>query len=106
MRLWLCQGESNMTKAATGQSRMESPAAFLTPDRQGLWAPTQGMAVAKWVFRAWRQMALSRKQGAAQYSRDVRVTADLRKAPNGIQAMDLVGRKMMDAARPSDTSAG
>ena len=33
--------------------------------------------------------------GAAQYARDVRVTA-IYEGTNGIQAMDLVGRKMMD----------
>jgi acyl-CoA dehydrogenase len=33
--------------------------------------------------------------GAAQYSRDVRVTT-IYEGTNGIQAMDLVGRKMMD----------
>jgi hypothetical protein len=34
--------------------------------------------------------------GAAQYLRDVRVTT-IYEGTNGIQAMDLVGRKMMDA---------
>ena len=40
-------------------------------------------------------MGFIEETGAAQYSRDVRVTA-IYEGTNGIQAMDLVGRKMMD----------
>ncbi len=40
-------------------------------------------------------MGFIEETGAAQYCRDVRVTA-IYEGTNGIQAMDLVGRKMMD----------
>ena len=40
-------------------------------------------------------MGFIEETGAAQYSRDVRVTA-IYEGTNGIQAMDLVGRKMAD----------
>ena len=40
-------------------------------------------------------MGVIEETGAAQYSRDVRVTA-IYEGTNGIQAMDLVARKMMD----------
>ena len=40
-------------------------------------------------------MGFVEETGAAQYLRDVRVTA-IYEGTNGIQAMDLVGRKMMD----------
>ena len=40
-------------------------------------------------------MGFIEETGAAQFSRDVRVTA-IYEGTNGIQAMDLAGRKMMD----------
>jgi hypothetical protein len=40
-------------------------------------------------------MGFIEETGAAQYSRDVRVTA-IYEGTNGIQSMDLVGRKLMD----------
>ena len=40
-------------------------------------------------------MGFIEETGAAQFSRDVRVTA-IYEGTNGIQAMDLVARKMMD----------
>ena len=40
-------------------------------------------------------MGFVEETGAAQFLRDVRVTA-IYEGTNGIQAMDLVGRKMMD----------
>ena len=40
-------------------------------------------------------MGFIEETGAAQFARDVRVTA-IYEGTNGIQAMDLVGRKMMD----------
>ena len=44
----------------------------------------------------WRiKSSFIEESGAAQYYRDVRVTA-IYEGTNGIQAMDLVGRKLMD----------
>ena len=40
-------------------------------------------------------MGFIEESGAAQYYRDVRVTT-IYEGTNGIQAMDLVGRKLMD----------
>ena len=43
-------------------------------------------------------MGYIEESGAAQYYRDVRVTA-IYEGTNGIQAMDLVGRKLMDGGK-------
>lgn len=56
------------------------------------------MSVAAWRIPACRCMAgwaISRKPGAAQYLRDARITP-IYEGTNGIQAMDLVGRKLAD----------
>ena len=54
-----------------------------------------GMAVAELGVQVHGGMGFIEETGAAQYSRDVRVTA-IYEGTNGIQSMDLVGRKLMD----------
>ena len=53
------------------------------------------MAVAELGVQVHGGMGFIEETGAAQYSRDVRVTA-IYEGTNGIQSMDLVGRKLMD----------
>ena len=53
------------------------------------------MAVAGEGIQVHGGMGFVEETGAAQYARDVRVTA-IYEGTNGIQAMDLVGRKLAD----------
>jgi len=54
-----------------------------------------GIEVSQTGVQVHGGMGVIEETGAAQYSRDVRVTA-IYEGTNGIQAMDLVARKMMD----------
>ena len=82
---------------ATGDEDALARAALLTPIAKaygtdvGIWVAEQGVQV-------HGGMGFIEETGAAQFSRDVRVTA-IYEGTNGIQAMDLVGRKMSDEGR-------
>lgn len=82
---------------ATGAEDWHARAALLTPIAKaygtdvGIWVADQGIQI-------HGGMGFVEETGAAQYLRDVRVTA-IYEGTNGIQAMDLVGRKMMDEGR-------
>ena len=82
---------------ATGEADWLARAALLTPIAKaygtdvGIWVAEQGVQV-------HGGMGVIEQTGAAQYCRDVRVTA-IYEGTNGIQAMDLVGRKMSDEGR-------
>ncbi|WP_306133291.1 acyl-CoA dehydrogenase [Roseivivax marinus] len=69
-------------------------AAFLTPIAKTFGTET-GMAVADMGIQVHGGMGYVEETGAAQFLRDVRVTA-IYEGTNGIQAMDLVARKMAD----------
>ena len=69
-------------------------AALLTPIAKAFGTAT-GVAVAEMGVQVHGGMGFIEETGAAQYYRDVRVTA-IYEGTNGIQAMDLVARKMMD----------
>lgn len=69
-------------------------AAFLTPIAKAYGTDT-GSAVASLGLQVHGGMGFIEETGAAQYARDVRVT-EIYEGTNGIQAMDLVARKMMD----------
>ena len=79
---------------ATGDPRWSARAAFLTPIAQAFGTDT-GIGVAEAGVQLHGGMGFIEETGAAQYSRDVRVTA-IYEGTNGIQAMDLVARKLMD----------
>ncbi len=79
---------------ATGSAEWQARAALLTPINKSFGTDT-GMAVADMGLQVHGGMGYIEETGAAQYLRDVRVTA-IYEGTNGIQAMDLVGRKMMD----------
>jgi acyl-CoA dehydrogenase len=79
---------------ATGDAEWKARAALLTPINKAFGTEV-GIEVANIGVQVHGGMGFVEETGAAQYSRDVRVTA-IYEGTNGIQAMDLVGRKMMD----------
>jgi alkylation response protein AidB-like acyl-CoA dehydrogenase len=79
---------------ATGDAGWKARAALLTPINKAFGTDT-GIRVSELGVQVHGGMGFIEETGAAQYSRDVRVTA-IYEGTNGIQAMDLVGRKMMD----------
>ena len=79
---------------ATGEADWKARAAFLTPITKAFGTDV-GIAVAETGVQVHGGMGFIEETGAAQFSRDVRVTA-IYEGTNGIQAMDLVARKMMD----------
>ena len=88
-----CAVAIDMT-TATGDAEWRSRAAFLTPIAKAFGTDT-GIAVAEMGVQVHGGMGFIEETGAAQFSRDVRVTA-IYEGTNGIQSMDLVARKMMD----------
>ncbi|GAA6188067.1 acyl-CoA dehydrogenase [Litorivita sp. NS0012-18] len=79
---------------ATGDAEWKARAAFLTPIAKSFGTDT-GIRVSEMGVQVHGGMGFIEETGAAQYSRDVRVTS-IYEGTNGIQAMDLVARKMMD----------
>jgi acyl-CoA dehydrogenase len=79
---------------ATGDPQWTARAALLTPIAKAFGTDT-GIEVAETGVQVHGGMGFIEETGAAQYYRDVRVTA-IYEGTNGIQAMDLVARKMMD----------
>ncbi|MHA7873770.1 acyl-CoA dehydrogenase [Roseivivax sp.] len=79
---------------AGGEAEWEARAALLTPIAKAFGTET-GIRVANEGVQVHGGMGFVEETGAAQFLRDVRVTA-IYEGTNGIQAMDLVGRKMMD----------
>ena len=79
---------------ATGEADWAARAALLTPIAKA-YGTDVGMSVSETCVQVHGGMGYIEETGAAQFYRDVRVTA-IYEGTNGIQAMDLVGRKMMD----------
>ncbi len=79
---------------ATGDADWQARAALLTPIAKAYGTDT-GINVASMGVQVHGGMGFIEETGAAQYLRDVRVTS-IYEGTNGIQAMDLVARKMMD----------
>ena len=79
---------------ATGDAAWSARTALLTPIAKANGTDT-GIEVANTGIQVHGGMGFIEETGAAQYLRDVRVTA-IYEGTNGIQAMDLVGRKLMD----------
>ncbi|WP_112322370.1 acyl-CoA dehydrogenase family protein [Oceanibium sediminis] len=77
----------------SGDAAALARAAVLTPIAKAFGTDT-GCRVAELGVQVHGGMGYIEETGAAQYYRDVRVTA-IYEGTNGIQAMDLVGRKMM-----------
>jgi acyl-CoA dehydrogenase len=85
---------ANDMAAATDDAHWRARCAFLTPIAKAFGTDT-GIAVSETGVQVHGGMGVIEETGAAQYCRDVRVTA-IYEGTNGIQAMDLVARKMMD----------
>jgi hypothetical protein len=79
---------------ATGSPEWQARAAFLTPIAKAYGTDT-GVEVAQMGLQVHGGMGFVEETGAAQFARDVRVTT-IYEGTNGIQAMDLVARKMAD----------
>lgn len=79
---------------ATGSEDWAARAAFLTPIAKA-YGTDVGIRVSDTGVQVHGGMGYIEETGAAQYLRDVRITA-IYEGTNGIQAMDLVGRKLMD----------
>ncbi|WP_417807333.1 acyl-CoA dehydrogenase [Thioclava sp.] len=79
---------------ATGKDSWQARAALLTPIAKA-YGTDMGIRVANTGIQVHGGMGFIEETGAAQYARDVRITT-IYEGTNGIQAMDLVGRKMMD----------
>ncbi len=81
-------------QTATDDPEWADRAALLTPIAKAFGTDV-GIRVAETGVQVHGGMGFIEETGAAQYYRDVRVTA-IYEGTNGIQAMDLVARKMMD----------
>lgn len=79
---------------ATNGDDWKARAALLTPIAKAFGTDT-GIRVADLGVQVHGGMGFIEETGAAQFLRDVRVTS-IYEGTNGIQAMDLVARKMMD----------
>jgi len=79
---------------ATGDAAWRARAGFLTPIAKSFGTDV-GCEVAELAVQVHGGMGYVEETGVAQYYRDVRVTA-IYEGTNGIQAMDMVGRKLMD----------
>ncbi len=80
--------------SATGSADWQARAAFLTPIAKAHGTDI-GCEVAQLGLQVHGGMGYVEETSAAQFARDVRITA-IYEGTNGIQAMDLVGRKMAD----------
>ncbi len=79
---------------ATGEAKWQARAAFLTPIAKA-FGTDAGCAVSEMAMQVFGGMGYVEETGVAQFYRDVRVTA-IYEGTNGIQAMDMVGRKLAD----------
>lgn len=79
---------------ATGDAHWQARAALLTPIAKA-YGTDVGIRVADTGVQVHGGMGFIEETGAAQYLRDARITA-IYEGTNGIQAMDLVGRKLAD----------
>lgn len=79
---------------ATSDADQAARAAFLTPIAKA-YGTDVGIRVADMGVQVHGGMGYVEETGAAQYLRDVRITS-IYEGTNGIQAMDLVGRKLSD----------
>ena len=79
---------------ATGDAFWTARAALLTPIAKAFGTQT-GVRVTDTAIQVHGGMGYVEETGIAQFARDVRVTA-IYEGTNGIQSIDLVGRKLMD----------
>jgi acyl-CoA dehydrogenase len=80
--------------SATGSAEWQARAAFLTPIAKAFGSDV-GCDVTQAAVQVHGGMGFIEETGIAQFARDVRITT-IYEGTNGIQAMDLTGRKMTD----------
>jgi hypothetical protein len=85
---------------ATGDETHQARAALLTPIAKAFGTDI-GNEVSAMGIQVHGGMGFIEETGAAQFARDVRVTT-IYEGTNGIQAMDLVARKMMDGGEAAN----
>ncbi|MGY6410200.1 MAG: acyl-CoA dehydrogenase family protein [Alkalilacustris sp.] len=90
----LATGVAGDMATATGSAEWAARAGWLTPIAKAFGTDT-GVAVAGMAMQVQGGAGYVEATGAAQFLRDVRVTT-IYEGTNGIQAMDLVGRKLAD----------
>ena len=88
-----CALSLDLAEAGMGED-WAARAAFLTPIAKAFGTDT-GCEVSALATQVFGGMGYIEETGVAQYYRDVRVTA-IYEGTNGVQAMDMVGRKLMD----------
>ncbi len=88
-----CAVAGDMARA-TGDADHSARVALLTPIAKAFGTET-GCRVAEMAIQVHGGMGYIEETGIAQYYRDVRVTA-IYEGTNGIQSIDLVGRKLAD----------
>ncbi|MDA8584736.1 acyl-CoA dehydrogenase [Rhodobacteraceae bacterium] len=88
-----CAVAIDMTRA-TGEAEWKTRAALLTPIAKAFGTDT-GVDICNEAIQVFGGMGFIEETGIAQHLRDVRITP-IYEGTNGIQAMDLVARKMMD----------
>ena len=98
MRALMMIGAAAMDKARHASDAekpdLEARVGLLIPVIKG-WMTERAQQITSDALQIHGGMGFIEETGAAQYSRDVRVTA-IYEGTNGIQAMDLVARKLMD----------
>ncbi|MEM0922238.1 MAG: acyl-CoA dehydrogenase, partial [Pseudomonadota bacterium] len=98
-----CALSLDMSRAAsteTDRRTHRARGAFLTPIAKAFGTDT-GTEVAQLGIQIHGGMGFVEETGAAQYLRDVRVT-QIYEGTNGIQALDLIGRKLADGGETAD----
>ena len=101
-----CAFSLDMARATAGEeaAKWRARGAFLTPIAKA-FGTDAGSEVADLGIQVHGGMGFVEETGAAQYARDVRVTR-IYEGTNGIQAMDLVGRKLMDGGVAGEALLG
>ena len=91
-RALLYAAAANVDAARTGDVEAKARVDLLTPLVKA-WGTDIGCEVASLGVQVHGGMGFVEETGAAQYYRDIRI-APIYEGPNGIQAADLVGRKL------------
>ncbi|RED18317.1 acyl-CoA dehydrogenase [Pontivivens insulae] len=96
----------DMARATEGDesAKWKARGAFLTPIAKAFGTDV-GSEVADLGIQVHGGMGFVEETGAAQFARDVRVTR-IYEGTNGIQAMDMVGRKLMDGGAAAEALLG
>ena len=98
-----CALSLDMARAASGEAERKAHkarGAFLTPIAKAFGTDT-GTEVANIGIQVHGGMGFVEETGAAQFLRDVRVT-QIYEGTNGIQALDLIGRKLADGGETAE----